>query len=146
MTVRHYKGQTKYNSDGDPYYEKLNGRSVDGREVLHASDILTVDGSKWNKYDFFDSDGLDKSVVGSIFNTVVKIAPAFIPYANIGTIYTAITSAIEVGKLLPVLYKSIYGIATNNNDNSKSVKSANEIQGWFSKFDTSTSDRSRENF
>ena len=46
MTVRHYKGQTKYNEDGDPYYEKLNGRSIDGKEVLHAFDIMTVDGSK----------------------------------------------------------------------------------------------------
>ena len=145
IQVKHYKGQSKYDSEGDPYYETLGKRSVDGKEVLHGRDILTVDGSKWNKYDFFDSDGLDKSVIGSVFDTVVKVAPAFIPYANIGYIYTALNIAKDLGKLLPVMYKSIHGIATNDNSDDK-VGFTNEIQGWFSKFDSSTSDKSREGF
>ena len=33
-------------------------------------------------YDFFDSDGLEKSIGGTIAKTAFKIAPYFIPYVN----------------------------------------------------------------
>ena len=136
--IQHRKGELKYNEEGDPYYEYLNGRSLAGKELLHASDILTVDGSNWNKYDFFDSDGLDKSAVGVIAKTIAKIAPSFIPY--VGGFYAAAGASMELGKLLPELYKSIEGIVDNDSSNNKT---ANSIGAWFHRFDTSISDKGR---
>lgn len=136
--IPHRKGELKYNEEGDPYYEYLNGRSLAGKDMLHASDILTVDGSNWNKYDFFDSDGLDKSASGVIAKTLAKIAPSFIPY--VGGFYAFTGAAIELGKLLPELYKSIEGIVTNDSSNNEI---ANSVGAWFHRFDSSASDKSR---
>lgn len=143
IQVQHQKGELKYNNEGDPFYETLGNRSAYGKDVLHATDILTVDGSSWNKYDFFDSDGLDKSATGSIFKAIATVAPAFIPY--VGQVYTAMGIALELGHLIPSLYKSIRGIATNDNSDD-SVAWANEMDGWFSKFDYSTSDYGKSGF
>jgi hypothetical protein len=43
--VAHMKGDLKFNNEGDPYYEYLNGRSSSGKELLHITDVLTEDGS-----------------------------------------------------------------------------------------------------
>jgi hypothetical protein len=144
-TVQHKAGDLKFNNYGDPYYETLGGRSLAGKELLHVSDTLTVDGSNWNKYDFLDSDGLDKSVVGTVAKTALKIAPMFIPGVG-GAIYGGVTAALEIGKLLPVLYKSIEGIATGDLTNSKTAEFANDMQAWFSKFDSSVSDKGKQGF
>jgi len=64
--VKHKKGDRKLNANGTYYYEDLGNRSVYGKEVLSAFDTLTVDGSKWNKLDFLDSDDIEKSVGGSM--------------------------------------------------------------------------------
>ena len=45
IQVQHQKGELKYNDEGDPFYETLGNRSAYGKDVLHATDILTVDGS-----------------------------------------------------------------------------------------------------
>lgn len=136
--IFHQKGDLKYNDEGDPYYEYLNGRSPVGKDLLHASDIFTVDGSNWNKYDFFDSDGLDKSAVGTIFKTITAIAPSFIPY--VGGAYAALGASVELGKLLPELYKSIDGILTNDSSDNKTL---NNVSAWLSRFDSSVSDKAR---
>lgn len=80
--VKHKKGDKKINENGTFYYENLNGRDIYGREVLSKFDTLTVDGTFVNKFDFFDSDDKDKSVVGSLVKNAVKVIPAFIPYVS----------------------------------------------------------------
>lgn len=142
--VSHKKGDYKFNEYGDPYYETLGNRSLTGKDILHITDTLTVDGSKWNKYDFFDADGLDKSAAGTIARTVFKVAPMFLPY--VGKVYGGLTATIELGKLLPVLYKSIEGIASGDISTSRSAQTATDIQAWFSKFDTSVSDKGRQSY
>ena len=57
--VTYKKGQLKLNDEGKPFYEYLNGKEPYGRDVLSAWDVLTVDGSAANKWDFTDR----KSVV-----------------------------------------------------------------------------------
>ena len=69
----------------------------------------------------------------------------FIPY-GVGTAYGAMTAAIELGKTFPVLYKALAGIASGDLSNSKSAQAANEMQAWFSKFDSSTSDKGKQGF
>jgi hypothetical protein len=80
--VKHKKGDKKINENGTFYYENLNGRDIYGRDVLSKFDTLTVDGTFVNKFDFFDSDDKDKSVVGSLVKNAVKVIPAFIPYVS----------------------------------------------------------------
>lgn len=142
--VTHKAGDYKFDEEGDPFYETLGNRSLTGKDILHISDTLTVDGSKWNKYDFFDSDGLDKSVTGTIVKTLFKVGPMF--FAPIGKVYGGLTAAIELGKLLPALYRSLQGIATGDLSASRSAQTATDIQAWFSRFDSSLSDRGKQGF
>lgn len=138
----HKKGDLKYNDLGDPYYETLSGRDVEGKDLLHYSDVLTTDGSAWNKYDVFDSDGLDKSIGSTITKTALKILPMFIPY--VGQAYGYFTAALELGELLPLLYKGIAGIAAGDTSDMSSVDTANTIQGYFARFNSSQSDYARQ--
>lgn len=138
----HKKGDLKYNDLGDPYYETLGGRDIEGKDLLHYSDVLTTDGSAWNKYDVFDSDGLDKSIGSTIAKTAFKILPMFIPY--VGQAYGYFTAALELGELLPLLYKGIAGIAVGDTSDMSSVDTANTIQGYFARFNSSQSDYARQ--
>ena len=44
--IIHPKGSYKTNAYGAPYYETLGNREIYDKDVLHASDIFSVDGSK----------------------------------------------------------------------------------------------------
>ena len=81
---------------------------------------------------------MDKSAVGTIFKTITAIAPSFIPY--VGGAYAALGASIELGKLLPELYKSIDGILTNDSSDNKTL---NNVSAWLSRFDSSVSDKAR---
>lgn len=101
------KGDLKLNENGTYYYENLNGRSVYGRRVLSKLNTLTTDGSGWNKYDFFDSDDLQKSTGGTFLKNVALVAPMFIPY--VGPWYIGAGIATEVAKIGSVLGKIFVG-------------------------------------
>lgn len=107
--VIHKKGDYKLNDNGTYYYETLNGRSAMGKEVLSTFDTLTVDNQGINKYDFFDSDGLDKSVTGSLFKTAATIAPMFMG-DDIGLIYSGLQVGRELLKSLPMLGNMVGGL------------------------------------
>lgn len=142
--VSHKQGDLKFNEYGDPYYETLGGRDLTGKDILHISDTLTVDGSSWNRYDAFDSDGLDKSAAGTIMKAVFNVAPMFIPY--VGPVYKTLTAAHQLGKLLPYLSKTIESIATGDTSGSVMYDAANKMQAWFSRFDSSVSDKGKQSF
>jgi len=58
--IKHHKGELKLGPGGEYQYRSLKkGEDIYGKDVLHATDVLTTDGSVANKYDFFDSDDLD---------------------------------------------------------------------------------------
>lgn len=132
--VKHSKGEYKINDQGEYYYETLGGRSAYGKEIKSVFDSLTVDGSTANNYDFFDSDGLDKSVTGTIAKTVAVVAPLFTPlapyygYAMIGT---------QMLDLLPSLYNSTIGVFV------ETPEFINEMQGIGKSFRGSTSQYSK---
>ena len=75
-------------------------------------DSFTVDGSVANKYDFFDSDGLDKSVTGTVMKTVASLAPLFIPGVN--GYYGAALVGANILDILPSIYKSTIGLASDS--------------------------------
>ena len=102
-TVKHKKGEYKLNQYGSPYTETLNGRSLVGKEVVSALDVMTVDKEGMDKYNFFDSDDLDKSPIGTIASSVAAIAPMLMgPYVS--AVYSGILVARELAKSLPMLY------------------------------------------
>lgn len=89
----HKKGDYKYNEDGTFYYETLNGRDVYGKQVLNKMNTLTVDGSKANKYDFFDSDDLEqKGIVSNVLKNLALVGSMFLPIVGKPIIAASIAS------------------------------------------------------
>lgn len=138
--VHHQKGDLKLNDEGQYFYETLGNRSPIGKEVLSSFDILTVDGEGINKYDFIDSDGLDKSVVGTIAKTALTVAPLFLG-GPAAAIYSGALIAREMGKSLPMLYGMVSSLWGNEEDS----KLLNTIAAYGDKFSSGTSEYSRQN-
>lgn len=132
--IVHKKGELKLNENGTYYYENLNGREVYGRKVLSKLDTLTTDGSFWNKYDFFDSDDLQKSVGGTLMKNIATIAPMFIP--GIGAWYIGAGIAMEMAKVGAVLGKIFTG-----SDN----KFLSAVEGFTQSLKPTTSQYAQEN-
>lgn len=137
--TKHKKGDFKLNSEGTYYYETLGGRSPIGKQVLSSLDTLTVDGTKLNKYDFFDSDDIEKSVKEVIAKNVATLIPMFIG-GPVGTVYSTALIAREMAKSLPMLY----GMTTALFSDSKTPKWMNTIAAMGDKFTSGTSDYAKE--
>lgn len=135
--IPHKKGQYKLNQYGMPYTETLSGRSLVGKEVVSAGDILTIDKQGLDKYNFFDSDDLEKSVGGTIMKSVAAIAPMLIPYVR--PIYSGILVGRELLKTLPMLY----GMTTAWFDTPPENEVLNKLAGYGEAFTGSTSDYGR---
>lgn len=110
--VQHKKGDKKLNANGTYYYENLGDRDIYGREVLSKWDTLTRDGSFANKFDFFDSDDLDKSIGGTAIKNIVKIVPAFASMAGIpyvAPIYLSLRVGLNFMDIMPKIGKIFTG-------------------------------------
>lgn len=138
LITKHSKGDYKLNDKGTYYYETLNDRSPIGKEVLSVFDTLTVDGEGINKYDFFDSDDIKKSVGGVIAKNVAALLPLFTP---VGTIYSAALIAKEFAKAAPMLY----GFATMLGNGDEAPKWINNVAAVGIKFSGGTSQYAKEN-
>ncbi len=138
LTKKHSKGDYKLNDKGTYYYETLNDRSPVGKEVLSVFDTLSVDGEGINKYDFFDSDDIEKSISGVIAKNVATLLPLFTP---IGTAYSAALVAKEFSKAIPMLY----GVATMLFDQQEQPTWVNNVAAWGSKLSGGTSQYAKEN-
>lgn len=138
LTKKHSKGDYKLNDKGTYYYETLDGRSPIGKEVLSVFDTLSVDGEGINKYDFFDSDDIEKSISGVIAKNVATLLPLFTP---IGTAYSAALVAKEFSKAIPMLY----GVATMLFDQQEQPTWINNVAAWGSKLSGGTSQYAKEN-
>lgn len=120
QTVEHKKGDLKLDQNGNFYYEKLDGRDVYGRRVLNKMNILTTDGSFWNKYDFFDSDDINqKSVGSSILKNLALVGTMFIPY--VGPWIAGLSITTQLAGLGATLGKMIAG---------SDSPTLSEIEGW----------------
>ena len=105
--IAYYKGQPKVNANGEYYQEFLNGRSSDGKKLLHKANILTREDSWINQYDPFDNDGFDKSVWGSITSNALKIVPLLVPGVREAYLYT--TLGLGAAQALTTLGKMFTG-------------------------------------
>ena len=137
----HKKGEKKINGAGEYYLETLGGRSVIGKQFLSMGDIVTSDTSAINKYDFFDSDGLEKSTAGVIAKNLAAVAPmAFL--GPVGTtIYGGAYVVREIAKAMPMLYQMSTSLFDNTNDS----KLLNNIAGWGNKLTGGTSEYAKQN-
>ena len=100
--IEHHKGELKINPDtGTYYYENLNGRSINGRQILHLSDVLTAEDNPLNSVDFLDSDDIQKSAAGSFVKNAALVGAMFIP--GVGQYITGATilqQALDIGSTL----------------------------------------------
>ena len=113
--IKHHKGELKLGPGGEYQYRSLKkGEDIYGKDVLHATDVLTTDGSVANKYDFFDSDDLDQSTGKSLLRAAVKIVPAFIPGVN--TWYLGTRVALNAADLFAKLGKMTLGTDQPSSD------------------------------
>ena len=138
--VLHKKGTYKLNDKGEYYIETLGGRSLHGKQVVSSADYITSENSQINKYDFFDSDDLYKSVGGNIAKTVVSVLPLFIPI--VGKAYGSLLVLRETAKAMPMLYGIATGLSGSEDVNSEIL---NNIAAYGQKFTTSTSDYAQQN-
>jgi hypothetical protein len=96
---------------------------------------MTIDHQGIDKYNFFDSDDLDKSVTGTIMKTVASVAPLFMgPYVS--AIYSGALIGKEMLKTLPMLY----GITTAWTDLPQDNSLLNRLAATGEVFTSSTSD------
>ena len=117
----HQKGERKLDDEGLPYYEKLAGRDVYNKKVLSKLNMLTTDGSLANRYDFFDTDGIEqKSIGSSVLRNTALVGSMFIPW-GVGAAITGLSVAVQLTGLLGSLSKLI---ASNDNE------TLNNIVGW----------------
>lgn len=80
VEMEHKAGEYKLNENGTYYYEDLEGRSVYGKQVLNKLNTITTDGSRWNQFDFFDSDNLEQQSVGkTLAKNLALVGPMFLP-------------------------------------------------------------------
>ena len=137
----HKKGENKINSDGEYYYETLGERSLIGKEVLSLGDILTKEDSSVNKFDFFDSDDLEKSPEGVITKNLTAIAPMLFLGPVGTTIYGGMYVARELLKTLPMMER-IGTILSSEDSEDNSI--LNTLAAYGQKFTGSTSDYSKQ--
>ena len=135
----HEQGEWKLNPEGTFYTETLGDRDINNKQFVALSDVLTKEDSWINQYDFFDSDGRNKSVFGTIMKITAQTLPYVIP--TVGAYWGAITAAMNMGATLPTFYKMLEDIARGEDeDRSEAFKAANQIEAFFKRFDNSYSD------
>lgn len=133
--VKHNKGDYKLNDNGKPFYETLNGRNPANKQVLSMGDIITPETSSINKYDFIDSDDMDKSITGVVLKNLATVVPLAIPY--VGEIYSGAIVARELAKTTPMLYGIIKSLFSDEAVNSPVL---NTVQAYAQQLTGSSSD------
>lgn len=132
----HHKGEYKLDDDGNPFYQLLGNNNIAGRETLKYWDTITDDDSPWNKIDFMDSDGLTKSIGGTIMKTATTLLPYFIP--GVGEVLGYVGASVALGQALPILGKALDSIVTGTTDNNFGSL-MNYTGNWFDRFNSSQS-------
>nr|DAU84779.1 MAG TPA: REGULATOR OF NONSENSE TRANSCRIPTS 1 MEDIATED DECAY, ZINC-FINGER, ATP-BINDING [Caudoviricetes sp.] len=136
---KHKKGDAKLNDKGTYYYETLGNRSIIDKDVLSVFDTFTVDGQGINKYDFFDSNDIEKSTSGVITKSVAAVLPLFCGPV-VGGIYSAVLIGKEFSKAMPMLYGMVSAFTE-----SKTPTWVNDIAAYGTKFSSSSSDYGKDN-
>ncbi len=100
-----------------PYYETLGRRDTVGKTFLTNFDTLTKEGTTFNDFDFFDSDGISKSKTGQVTKLAVLALPYFIPY--VGEVYGYAMASVLAAEALSIFGKVGIDAFSDETDDSK---------------------------
>lgn len=142
VKTQKFKGELKLDENGLPYYETLGNRNPHNRELLSPFSVITREDSWWNKIDFMDNDGKEKSWVGTIAQTVATIAPMLLP--GIGKVYTYGLIAKNFAQLAVTATKMFDGLFNPNAEDSE-YGILNLIDGKLQSFNPGVTQESKEN-
>lgn len=112
-TIFHKAGDYKFDDNGNPYYELLGNRDSYGKQVLNYSDTFTIEGTKLNKFDPFDSDGINKSIGSTLAKTTLKLVP-FLLGPKVAAVAGIVHALFGLASVMPVLGKTINGVVSSN--------------------------------
>lgn len=155
--VKHKKGDIKLDENGSPYYRALKSdEDVSMKTVLNWTDVVTEDGSYWNKWDIFDNDNLEQNITKSVMRGALKIAPLILGApalglgaagAGIASTYAGTTAALSFAQSLPSIAKALDGIFNNGGDGKRNGlwKGMNTLQGFANRFQGSASEEAMSN-
>ena len=104
--IEHAAGELKINPDtGTYYYEDIDGQNIHNKQLLHLSDVFTTEDSYLNSIDFFDSDDIHKSPIGSFVKNAALVGSMFIPYVGPWvTGATIVQQAASIGATLGKIF------------------------------------------
>ena len=104
--IEHAAGELKINPDtGTYYYEDIDGQNIHNKQLLHLSDVITREDSYLNSIDFFDSDDIHKSPIGSFVKNAALVGSMFIPYVGPWvTGATIVQQAASIGATLGKIF------------------------------------------
>jgi len=144
--IIHKRGETKFDAKGLPRYETLSGRNASGKQILSRLDTLTKEDSYINKFDFMDSDDLDKSLGGSIMKTAVNLIPLALggPIATAAKAYFIADGLLQAGTEIGKALTGIFG--GPDADKTTFYKSLNNIQSFTKQWKGGTSEYAKNNF
>lgn len=143
--IEHTAGELKINPDtGTYYYEDIDGKNIHNRQILHVSDVLTKEDSPLNAVDFFDSDDIHKSPIGSFVKNAALVGSMFIPYVGpwvtgATIVQQAASFGSTLGKIVAgsdnELCNFVQGLSESTNFmNSKSEYSNQSVWTWENLF------------
>ena len=143
--IEHTAGELKINPDtGTYYYEDIDGKNIHNRQILHVSDVLTKEDSPLNAVDFFDSDDIHKSPIGSFIKNAALVGSMFIPYVGpwvtgATIVQQAASFGSTLGKIVAgsdnELCNFVQGLSESTNFmNSKSEYSNQNVWTWENLF------------
>lgn len=143
--IAHTAGELKINPDtGTYYYEDIDGKNIHGKQILHVSDVLTREDSPLNSIDFFDSDDIHKTPIGSFVKNAALVGSMFIPYVGpwvtgATILQQAASFGATLGKIVAgsdnELCNFVQGLSESTNMiNSKSEYSNQNMWTWENLF------------
>lgn len=139
--VKHKKGEWRTDENGMFFTETIGNRQGYGKEYVAFSDVLTKEDSWANKLDFFDSDDLKKSKIGTILKTAAVITPYLIPVVR--DIWGGVTAAVGLATVMPTFAKMAEGVALGDVDTGF-TRRMNTLENYWKKFGNSTSDEGKQ--
>lgn len=131
----HEKGEWMTDEDGQFFTATMDGQQKGFDEVVAVADILTKESSKINKFDFWDSDGMDKSLGGIAMKTFFSLLPYLTPLRGY---YGAFTGLMSLVGTMPILYKSFESLILGENQTNM-TDSMLALENWFYKWDSNAS-------
>lgn len=138
--VLHKKGEWKTDEFGNYYAEKVYNEESLNKQFVTLSEVLTTDGSAWNKIDIFDSDNLESNIPRSLLRAVAIAGSLMIPYIRETVGYS--TAAINLARVLPQVAKTLTAFFNEDAQFDK----LNTWDNNMRKFGHSASDYAQEHF